>query len=221
MTPEQRQKLTEARIVWLDLETTGLDPLRDDLLEVGVIITDGLLREIDRAEWTLKATPEKIATMPPVVIAMHAESGLTARCLASPLEAYEIDVALYAFLAKNGVTNKSFLAGNSVGDFDRHFMRRHLPGSNAAISHRSINVSTFKALFSLWAPDVAAPKLERVKAHRALLDCEAAIAELSYWLDACEHVPGIYGRKGGLPGWREVSDALDLDNACRSEHGHE
>ncbi len=178
----KNDRIKATRILWLDLETTGLDPLKDQILEVGAVITDGFLNEVARTEFVLKASPELLAAMPPVVITMHTESGLTAKCLASPLEIPEVDCALAAWAVRNGITKASFLAGNSVGDFDRHFMRRLMPTTNGTISHRSINVSTFKALFSIWCPAEAAPQLERTKAHRSILDCEHAIKELKYWL---------------------------------------
>lgn len=183
---ERNDAIKAMRLLWLDLETTGLDPLKDQILEVGAIVTDGFLKEVARNEFVIKAGAETLANMPPVVIAMHAESGLSLKCLTSPLEIYEVDFKLTAWAYQHGVTKKSFLAGNSVGDFDRHFMRRLMPQLNDGISHRSVNVSTFKALFSMWDPDVAAPKLERVKAHRSILDCEHAIEELKHWLEHAE-----------------------------------
>lgn len=174
--------MSTTRILWLDLETTGLNPLTDHILEVGALITDGDLVEIARAEWTLGATAMMLAAMHPYVENMHRESGLAARCLEARLSAAEVDVACRSFCDNHDVNTKSFLAGNSVGDFDRHFMRRLLPLTNNAISHRSINVSTFKALYSIWDPVAAAPVLARPKAHRSILDCEAAIEELKYWL---------------------------------------
>lgn len=210
-----RDAIAAKRILWLDLETTGLDPLTDQILEVGVIITDGRLKELTRAEWAIKAEPGVIARMPDVVQVMHAESGLTARCLgplASTLDG--VQGALLTLFKMFNVDKTTFLAGNSVGDFDRHFMRLGLNRVNAAISHRSINVSTFKALCSIWAPEIALPQVTRTKAHRSLMDCEHAIRELRYWLDACEperfgYLRGPYARYsgssgGGFPGYVEA-----------------
>jgi len=174
--------MSTTRILWLDLETTGLDPLKDSILEVGALITDGDFNEVARAEWTLQATGQMLAVMHPYVENMHRESGLAARCLEAKLGMPQVDKECWYFCAAHGVTKASFLAGNSVGDFDRHFMRRLMPMTNESISHRSINVSTFKALYSIWDPAAAAPILERPKAHRSILDCEHAIAELKYWL---------------------------------------
>lgn len=184
---EKRERLEAARIVWLDLETTGLDPLTDQILEVGVIVTDGALKEIVRAEWSIKPGIAALARMPDVVQVMHAESGLTARCLsANAVPLGLAQDALIRLFEWHNVSKSSFLAGNSVGDFDRHFLRMHMQRVNQAISHRSINVSTFKALFSLWSPIVAAPQVNRTKAHRSLLDCEHAIEELRYWISNVE-----------------------------------
>lgn len=194
--------LTDVRIVWLDLETTGLNPLSDLILEVGVIVTDGQLRELARFERVLHVPIAVLASMPPIVQTMHAESGLTPKVLASTVTLSDVSYELRAFLAALGVDNTSFLAGNSVGDFDRHFLRVHLPEVNGMISHRSINASTFKALCSLWSPDLAAPQVDRTKPHRSMLDCEHAIRELRYWLDACApNFDPDNGYPGGFPGY--------------------
>lgn len=174
--------LEDRRIVWLDLETTGLDPMKDDILEIGVIVTDGRLNELRRKNWVLKAHAGQLGAMPPEVVLMHASSGLWAECLASEKRIEEVNNDLLHFLSVSGCKG-AFLAGNSVGDFDRHFMRKYLPKCNSYISHRSINSSTFKALMSMWRPEIASPQVDRKKAHRALLDCEHAIAELKFWLD--------------------------------------
>lgn len=190
------ERLSKLRIVWLDLETTGLDPLTDLPIEAGVIITDGALREVARRDWLIVTERARLEAMPSIVLEMHRDSGLLA-ALEGPevVPLPEVDVQIAAFLDQHGVTKASPLAGNSVGDFDRHFLRRRFPATHGKVSHRSINVSTFKALIGMWDPALTAPKVERKKDHRAVLDCEAAIDELIYWCGVSEL---------GLPGFSAV-----------------
>lgn len=181
--------LEDRRIAWIDLETTGLDPMKDDILEVGVIVTDGRFKEIARKNWVLKAHAGQLGAMPQEVVLMHAQSGLWKECLESSLRVEEVNNDLLHFLSVRGCKG-AFLAGNSVGDFDRHFMRKYLPKCNSYLSHRSINASTFKALFSMWAPHVKPPAPEKGAAHRSLADCEHSISELKFWISSMHEING-------------------------------
>lgn len=177
------------RIVWLDLETTGLNPLSDSILEVGIIVTDEKFAEVARRSWVIASRPDVLGAMDPKVVAMHANSGLWEACLQAETTMQFARHDILNFLVKHQCKG-AYLAGNSVGDFDRHFLRRHMEEVNEFISHRSINSSTFKALFALWAPEVKPPLPEKGIAHRALADCEYSISELKFWLEHLETLRG-------------------------------
>lgn len=190
------------RIVWLDLETTGLNPLTDRPVEVAVLITDPRLIEVARFETLIKLPTFLRDRLDPFIVDMHTKSGLLARLDAGEgLYAMEAEEQILSLFKACGVDRTSYLAGNSVGDFDRHFLRAHLPRVDKAISHRSINASTFKALFSLWAPEVKGPTPDADKPHRAMMDVEHSIRELKFWLDLLEPEFDSYG--GGFPGYSE------------------
>lgn len=189
MTEAQNQK--PKRIVWLDLETTGLDPIYDQIIEIGVIVTDEKLAEIARFHRVLPllACGWSDLNMPQVVRDMHKASGLEAevRALAGFFEreheAHEVACKeLSAFLREHGC-EKAPLAGNSVGDFDRHFLRAWESmfavedGPLSILSHRSLNVSTFFVLAELWGAPVA-PKGE---AHRSIADIESSIRQFRFY----------------------------------------
>lgn len=176
-------------IVWLDLETTGLDPQKDRILEVGIIITDKRLDEVARSSWVLHTPSGVLGELDPKVVKMHANSGLWEECLKSEFGLQRVSQEVLAFLREYRCEG-AYLAGNSVGDFDRHFLRNHLSAVNELLSHRSINVSTFKALFSLWAPQVKPSVPEKGIAHRSLADCEGSIRELKFWLSNMHELNG-------------------------------
>lgn len=192
MTEAQNQK--PKRIVWLDLETTGLDPIYDQIIEIGVIVTDEKLVEIARFHRVLPLVVccyWSDLNMPQVVRDMHKASGLEAevRALAEMTwidgedEAHEAACRdLSAFLRAHGC-EKAPLAGNSVGDFDRHFLRAWESmlsvedGPLSILSHRSLNVSTFFVLAELWGAPVA-PKGD---AHRSIADIESSIRQFRFY----------------------------------------
>lgn len=187
MTEAQNQK--PKRIVWLDLETTGLDPLNDQIIEIGVIVTDEKLTEIARFHRVLPllACGWNDLNMPQVVRDMHKASGLEAEVCALDEttwgDAHEAACRdLSAFLRAHGC-EKAPLAGNSVGDFDRHFLRvwesmlAVEDGPLSILSHRSLNVSTFFVLAELWGAPVA-PKGD---AHRSIADIESSIHQFRFY----------------------------------------
>lgn len=169
------------RICWLDLETTGLDPLCDQVLECGIIITDERLNEIARTSRVFPITSYAAEQfLDPVVREMHTKSGLLAECIALGREqsasftaiTRELDEQLATFIGDHCV-EKPYLAGNSVGDFDRHFLRGHLIRVSRMLSHRSLNVSQFKVLADLLGFELQTAK--KPTAHRALADLDNSI----------------------------------------------
>ena len=176
------------RFVFLDLETTGFDPSEDRILEVGVIVTDETLKELGRFERVLALNP--LEPLEPVVLEMHAKSGLlplvysefknwsNESCLPSFSSRIHVQQELLEFLAKHDC-KKAPLAGNSVGDFDRHFLRNHFPDVNDFLSHRSLNVSTFAVLADAWGIQ----KPEAKGAHRAIADAESSIEQFRFYME--------------------------------------
>jgi len=165
-------------LLFLDLETTGLDPELDDVLEVGWILTEGAdLRPIGsyqatvRQYWSGTGIGSRPAVAAPVE-AMHTDSGLwvdveKAHWLPQAIEGVTLD-ALQG-LAPGTV----MLAGYSV-HFDREFLRRIMPTLHRFLSHRIVDVSTVRTLF--WSTREGDSGSR--KAHRALADCEESRREL-------------------------------------------
>ncbi|NUP07774.1 MAG: oligoribonuclease [Polyangiaceae bacterium] len=159
------------RLAWVDVETTGLNPDLDAILEVGIIITDRSLTEIDRASWALgDANPASISD--PKVLEMHTRSGLLAECEASDLEIDILDEIVCFFLKHQGAVG-SPMCGSTVG-FDRSFLRH---ARFAKLFHyRNFDVSTYRTEARLLGIEPP-PKRE---VHRALPDLEDSIA-LAKW----------------------------------------
>jgi oligoribonuclease len=170
------------RLVWVDLEMTGLDPERHVILEIATIITESDLTLVaEGPDLVVRATEEELAEMPEIVREMHGKSGLTERVRAAELTLAEAEKQTLAFVRKHcrgkGVHP---LCGNSIGT-DRKFIARHMPKLDAWLSYRCIDVSSVKELAKRWYPEAYAGRPEKSKGHRSLADIRESVEELRYW----------------------------------------
>jgi oligoribonuclease len=171
---------SDAHLVWMDLEMTGLDPERDTILEIATLITDASLDVV--AEGPVVAVhqpPAALRIMDQWNREHHAASGLTARVEASTVSMAEAETRTLEFIKQHCPERVSPLCGNSIHQ-DRRFLVRYMPTLDAYLHYRNIDVSTVKELVRRWYPDgVQAP--EKKKFHRALDDIHESIAELRFY----------------------------------------
>lgn len=166
-----------SKLLFLDLETTGLDPERDHILEFGWILYD-IVEEKDYMSYSrLFDRNARFARMDRVVREMHEKNGLLEACergegaFCDPGDA-ELDT-LHALRAHGLKAGEVQLAGFSV-HFDKRFLERHMPLLHAYLHHRIVDVSTLRTLSKIWTGQVR----EKGDQHRVILDCLDAIAEL-------------------------------------------
>lgn len=168
---------------WIDIETTGLDPDKDYLLEVGLIITDDKLNEVVRGAcivetWSVETLMESSNQF---VRDMHMDSGLWgAMGEGGGISKPRIEERLVSLIEKYGGDEKHPLCGNSV-HFDRAWLKVHMPKLEAAVHYRNFDVSTIKELHKRFGPAPCLP-FECHKEHRVLGDLDNSIAELRYYL---------------------------------------
>jgi oligoribonuclease len=169
-------------LVWIDLEMTGLDPERDVVVEIAVVVTDGQLqRVVEGPDLVVHQPDEALAGMVDVVRDMHAKSGLTEAVRASELSLADAEKQVLAFVREHvPEAGAAPLAGNSI-HADRAFIRRHLPDLDAHLHYRNVDVSTIKELVARWYPDVFDKRPSKAGDHRALADILESIAELRYY----------------------------------------
>ena len=173
-----------AEFIWLDLETTGLDPDREIILEIGVIVAN----DSKGGDFTETAVEQTVITpydfggrsarqildeMHPRVRDMHTKNGLLAE-LADPALCCSITEAddYFAALVPDGLPS---IAGNSVGSFDLQFLRRHMPKFAARLSHRVFDVSTLLRAERTYGDSESFMNV-KADAHRALADARASLA---------------------------------------------
>jgi oligoribonuclease len=173
------------RLVWLDLEMTGLDVTRHVIVEIAALVTDSRLEPLDAGiDVIVHQPPEALAEMDHYVRKMHRKSGLLAA-----IETSSTDLATAGALVLDYVRSHvpepgtAPLCGNSIG-VDRRFLDSQLPELDRYLHYRSIDVSSFKELCRRWYPGVYRKRPAKAEVHRALADVGESIAELRYYRDA-------------------------------------
>lgn len=167
-------------LIWIDLEMTGLDPQRDQIIEIATIVTDAHLNVLaEGPAMAIFATDELLDGMDEWCTTHHGASGLTQRVKASTISALEAEAKTMEFLAPWVEQGASPLCGNSVHQ-DRRFLVKYMPTLEAYCHYRNIDVSTVKELAKRWAPDMA-KGLKKQGAHLALDDIRESIEELKYY----------------------------------------
>ena len=170
------------RLVWIDLEMTGLDPERHVIVEVAAVITDGNLNILGEGiDLVVHATEDELAQMDPFVTQMHAKSGLDKEIRESTTSIGEAEEAVLALINEHcDPEHPAPLAGNSIAT-DRAFIRAHMPRLDRALHYRMIDVSTIKELTRRWYPKAYQNQPAKGMAHRALADIVESIQELDYY----------------------------------------
>ncbi|WP_286955192.1 MULTISPECIES: oligoribonuclease [Corynebacterium] len=170
------------RLVWIDLEMTGLDPQRHVIVEVAAIITDANLNIVGEGiDVVVHASEEELAQMDDFVTKMHAHSGLDKEIRASTTTLTEAEDAVLALVEEHcDPEHPAPLAGNSIAT-DRTFIRAYMPRLDKALHYRMIDVSTIKELSRRWYPRAYYNQPEKGMAHRALQDIIESIRELDFY----------------------------------------
>ena len=169
-------------LVWIDCEMTGLDLVKDKLIEVAVLVTDSELNVLDPGlDLIIGADDADLDDMNEVVREMHAKSGLTDAVRASTLTVAEAEQQLLAYI-KRWVPDRRTapLCGNSIGT-DRGFLARDMPELDDHLHYRMVDVSSVKELARRWFPRVYFAQPPKGLAHRALADIIESVRELAYY----------------------------------------
>lgn len=170
------------RILWLDLEMTGLSADKDLILEVAAIVTDWDFKEIATYQGIVKnSTRELNKRLKANAIFwdanIDARDGLLKQNQeGKPLK--KIEDEILAFIDDNFKTDMPvLLAGNSI-HMDRRFIFKQWPRFDAKLHYRMLDVSAWKVVFD----GKYKKKFAKPDAHRALDDIRGSIMELQYYL---------------------------------------
>lgn len=167
-------------LIWIDLEMTGLDPMRDQIIEMAVIVTDGDLNTLAEGPVLAVHQPDSVLdAMDDWNKKTHGQSGLIDRVRASKYDVRAAEVAMLDFLKPRVPARNSPMCGNSICQ-DRRFLARLMPELEAYFHYRNLDVSTLKELARRWAPDVF-KALDKNSPHQALDDIRESIREMQYY----------------------------------------
>lgn len=168
------------RLIWLDLEMTGLDTGKDSILEIATVVTDSQLNVLaEGPEFAIAHSLETLEAMDDWNRTQHRKSGLWQRVLESRVNLAQAEAQTVAFLSQWVPPNASPMCGNSICQ-DRRFMHRLMPRLEKYFHYRNLDVSTLKELARRWAPNVL-EGVRKQSAHTALSDVRDSIEELRHY----------------------------------------
>ena len=171
--------MKKAKLLWMDLEMTGLDPAKDKICEVAAIATDMEFNEVATFEAVVKVSPK---LMQERMVGEFWEKNAKSRDAlkaqnkdGKPVKAVERE--LLDFIDQHFVKNDIFLAGNSIHQ-DRKFIEKEMPELNKRLHYRMLDVSAWKVYFE----HAKHRKFQKPENHRALDDINGSIEELKWYL---------------------------------------
>lgn len=172
--------VNDQRLIWLDMEMTGLDPEKERIIEVAVIVTEADLTFVAEGPvLVIHQSDALLDAMDKWNQSTHAKSGLIDKVKASTLTEEQAEDQLLAFLAQHVPVGKSPMCGNTIGQ-DRRFMVKYMPRLEAYFHYRNLDVSTLKELSLRWKPQVYKSFAKQSK-HEALADIYESIEELKHY----------------------------------------
>ena len=169
-----------SRLIWIDMEMSGLSPDQDRILELAVVITTSQLDVV--AEGPVLVVHQDDAVLDGMDAwnrGTHGKSGLTDRVKASTVPEVDAESRMIAFLAEHVPAGASPMCGNSICQ-DRRFLARYMPKLEEYFHYRNLDVSTLKELAKRWKPALLNGFSKHGK-HEALADIYESIEELRYY----------------------------------------
>ena len=166
------------KLLWVDLEMTGLDVQNDVIIEVAVEVTDFTFKTLASYEAIIHQPDDVMARANEWAKAQHAASGLTERVRTQGRDEREVIHELVGFIQAQFGDEPAIMAGNSIHN-DRNFVKQWWPEVDELLHYRMLDVSTFKILMQAKY----GVQFEKKEAHRAFDDIQASIAELQHYLE--------------------------------------
>jgi oligoribonuclease len=171
---------SDQNLVWIDCEMTGLDPEKERLLEIAVVVTGPHLSPcVEGPVLVIHQSDELLGKMDAWNKGTHGKSGLIDKVKASTTTEAEAEQQILEFLRKYVPKSASPLCGNTISQ-DRRFLVKYMPKLEAYFHYRNLDVSTLKELSRRWRPEVY-EGFKKQQRHTALADVHESIDELAHY----------------------------------------
>jgi len=174
--------MTSDRLIWIDLEMTGLNPEENVIIEIATIVTDSDLNIIAEGPNIAIFQPEEeLEKMDEWNVNHHTANGLIEAVRESEISNATAEIRTLEFLREFCEDGQSLLCGNTIGQ-DRRFLRKYMPTLQEFCHYRSIDVSSVKELANRWYPKDKG--ILKLSGHRALDDIKGSIRELAHYRES-------------------------------------
>ena len=180
MMAEITSSTNQNKLIWLDMEMSGLLPDSDRILELAAVVTDAELNVL--AESPVLVIHQSDAVLDGMDAwnkGTHGRSGSIQKVKDSTLDEEQASLQMLAFLKNWVPAGKSPMCGNSICQ-DRRFMARFMPDLEKYFHYRNLDVSVFKELARRWKPEIYSG-FKKASKHEALADIYESIDELKYY----------------------------------------
>jgi oligoribonuclease len=171
---------SDQNLVWLDCEMTGLNPEKERIIEIAVVVTGPQLESrVEGPVLVIHQSDAVLNAMDAWNKGTHGRSGLIDKVRASTMTEARAEQELVDFLSRYVSKGASPMCGNTIGQ-DRRFLVKYMPRLEAFFHYRNIDVSTLKELARRWCPEVV-NAFRKQQAHTALADVHESIDELEHY----------------------------------------
>ncbi|MEJ5990341.1 oligoribonuclease [Ramlibacter sp. PS3R-8] len=171
---------SDQNLVWLDCEMTGLDPERDRIIEIAVVVTGPHLEpRIEGPVIAVHQSDAQLDLMDAWNKGTHGKSGLIDKVRASTVTEAQAEQQVLEFVMRYVPRHGTPMCGNTIGQ-DRRFLVKYMPTLEAWFHYRNLDVSTLKELARRWRPEVHTSFRKR-QLHTALADVHESIDELVHY----------------------------------------
>jgi oligoribonuclease len=173
---------SDQNLVWIDCEMSGLDPEKERLLEIAIVITGpNLVPRVEGPVLIINQSDTLLAAMDSWNQGTHKRSGLIEKVKSSTITEVQAEEILLNFIKQYVPKSASPCCGNTISQ-DRRFLVKYMPKLDEWFHYRNLDVSTLKELAKRWKPQVYSA-FKKKQMHTALADVHESIDELEHYRD--------------------------------------
>lgn len=173
---------SDQNLVWIDCEMSGLDPEKERLLEIAIVITGpNLVPRVEGPVLIINQSDTLLAAMDSWNQSTHKRSGLIEKVKSSTITEVQAEEILLNFIKQYVPKSASPCCGNTISQ-DRRFLVKYMPKLDEWFHYRNLDVSTLKELAKRWKPQVYSA-FKKKQMHTALADVHESIDELEHYRD--------------------------------------